>query len=806
MYKKKERTNYCACCTKLKYFETGVCSHSSQPRLDRVEVLKLLKEYFPDETAASNNLHRSCTQLSENERGRMKKQKDKFQHKWLFEESLALSKETGMWWLLYVEGQGMFCLLCRIHNTKNPFNKDSKFNSEPSVRFKRSALYNSNVQPGEKKDLGHSQSAGHVSTFLLELERRKSPLAQDYNDVLKQSDKVTYNAMLAAYWLAFEEVANSKLKSLLKLREQAGLVEMKHWTNRSERCQREQRLLIGQLIKKKVLDNIKEAQYFSILVDEVSDCAVMEQLLIYIGYVDVNGEPHFEFVEVKDCLADSDSADAETITKLITSELSECGLNLNYVCGFGSDGASVMAGSRNGVGVRLQRVCPVMVRGHCVNHRLALACGDSNDEVKFIETIEVTLRQLWYWMEHPKRCRAYIKICENLRTIQFSAANKPSLAVKVQKACRTRWLSTGQSVSSVCRNLPELLQTLRKFVALRDATADGLLRRINDVKFVGALVILNAVLPHLNSLSKIFQQNKIHYSCIKPTLQSTKANIANVRETMKPLADLKELIDGQYKDLELTLSPASEQYLTRLCVNYTNALEKNLDRRVGEAAPVLEAFSIFDPTALPKTTQPEFQSYGIESVKILAKQFIFNEEQMLAQWNNFKYVMASDSWKPPQHILSGGKATELSPTEWILRKMVREQASLELSYSFLVDSAKICLTQPISNAVVERGASAVKRIKTRLRNRMKNDMLSMLLHVSVNGPLPQSPACHEILLEASKIWRRTHKRKQPSTSLFSLPKVGGHEHAEEEKPVTCAVGVQTDAVVLGKESFDNNKI
>ena len=92
--------------------------------------------------------------------------------------------------------------------------------------------------------------------------------------------------------------------------------------------------------------------------------------------MDVNGEPHFEFVEVKDCLADSDSADAETITKLITSELSECGLNLNYVCGFGSDGASVMAGSRNGVGVRLQRVCPVMVRSHCVNHRLALACGD----------------------------------------------------------------------------------------------------------------------------------------------------------------------------------------------------------------------------------------------------------------------------------------------------------------------------------------------------------------------------------------------------------------------------------------------
>lgn len=206
--------------------------------------MKLLKQYFPDETAASNNLHSyytclgSCTQLSESERGRIKKQKDKFQYKWLFEESLAFSKETGMWWLLYVKGQGMFCLLCRIHKTKSLFNKNSKFNSEPSVRLKRSALYYSNIQPGEKKDLGHSQSTGHVSTFLLELEWRKSPQAQDYNDVLKQSDKVIYNATLAAYWLAFEEVANSKLNSLLKLKEQAGLVEVKHWTNRSERCQR----------------------------------------------------------------------------------------------------------------------------------------------------------------------------------------------------------------------------------------------------------------------------------------------------------------------------------------------------------------------------------------------------------------------------------------------------------------------------------------------------------------------------------------------------------------------------------------
>lgn len=179
----------------------------------------------------------------------------------------------------------MYCLLCRIHNTKNKFNKDSKFNCESSVRYKKSALFNSKTQPGDKKDLGHAQTTGHLATYLLELERRKSPLAQQYKFIQDTADKVTFNAMLSTYWLAYEEIANVKLKSLLKLEEeQAGLEEMRHWKNTSERCQREQRLLLGQLLKKKVLSQIKEVKRFSILVDEVTDCSVTEQLLIYIGY------------------------------------------------------------------------------------------------------------------------------------------------------------------------------------------------------------------------------------------------------------------------------------------------------------------------------------------------------------------------------------------------------------------------------------------------------------------------------------------------------------------------------------------
>ena len=76
------------------------------------------------------------------------------------------------------------------------------------------------------------------------------------------------------------------------------------------------------------------------------------------------------------------------------------------------------------------------------------------------------------------------------------------------------------------------------------------------------------------------------------------------------------------------------------------------------------------------------------------------------------HVVASQN--TPPHFLSKGKQIEMSSTECLLQKILREQASLKLSFSFLVEAAKICLTQPISNTRVEKGARAVKSSRNRL--------------------------------------------------------------------------------------------
>ena len=95
----------------------------------------------------------------------------------------------------------------------------------------------------------------------------------------------------------------------------------------------------------------------------------------------------------------------------------------------------------------------------------------------------------------------------------MSQKSKEKLTTKVQKACRTRWLSLDKSVESVCRNLPALLQTLQWYQNKdSNPTAIGLLKKLKKPDFISVLYILKGVLPVFSTLSKVFQKGSISFS------------------------------------------------------------------------------------------------------------------------------------------------------------------------------------------------------------------------------------------------------------------------------------------------------
>ena len=140
-----------------------------------------------------------CFSLTEREQKKNSALKrDRFKHQWISDHNLAFDSHTGMWWVIYKEESddekgGMFCLLCKKHNTAN------LKNSIPAQRLKTDAL----------KD--HAKNAQHAAVSIFQ------------------------NAFMVVYWLAKEEMANKKFLSLLTLLQMLGLENMKHFRHHSVR-------------------------------------------------------------------------------------------------------------------------------------------------------------------------------------------------------------------------------------------------------------------------------------------------------------------------------------------------------------------------------------------------------------------------------------------------------------------------------------------------------------------------------------------------------------------------------------------
>ena len=78
---------------------------------------------------------------------------------------------------------------------------------------------------------------------------------------------------------------------------------------------------------------------------------------------------------------DAVSSNPETITRTIEEEMTKSGLDSQKFLSLASDGASVMVGKNCGVSALLKRDNPRLINVHCICHRLALACGDSSNDI-----------------------------------------------------------------------------------------------------------------------------------------------------------------------------------------------------------------------------------------------------------------------------------------------------------------------------------------------------------------------------------------------------------------------------------------
>lgn len=247
--------------------------------------------------------------------------------------------------VIYSEDQsdeaGMFCSLCQKWN-KVACNRTGVWITKPCTSLRRDSI------------LDHSRSKGHNDAIRAEKDavqaKLRGGIVQAFTNVQSAQKKAVIGALKCMYWLAKQEIAHTtNFESLLNLAVSLGSAYLKdlHQGGNAKYTSHESMFefvkVLSSCIEQDVLSEIHQAKYVGLLCDETTDVSITKQLIIYCRYV-MAGEVNMRYLKIKDL----PNGTAETVENALVSACQEADIPLTKVMGFGSDGASVMVGSKTG--------------------------------------------------------------------------------------------------------------------------------------------------------------------------------------------------------------------------------------------------------------------------------------------------------------------------------------------------------------------------------------------------------------------------------------------------------------------------
>ena len=121
-----------------------------------------------------------------------------------------------------------------------------------------------------------------------------------------------------------------------------------------------------------------QSDHFSVMLDETTDCSVIEQLAIHGQYIaHATGELKCHCVKT-------------TIASCVCGYIEQASLDMAKLCDIGTDGAATVIGCSTGVVTQLQAIHPSTAGVYCAAHRLNLASTQAIENVLYVKHFKST--------------------------------------------------------------------------------------------------------------------------------------------------------------------------------------------------------------------------------------------------------------------------------------------------------------------------------------------------------------------------------------------------------------------------------
>ncbi|XP_055334216.1 zinc finger MYM-type protein 1-like [Paramacrobiotus metropolitanus] len=389
--------------------------------------------------------------------------------------------------------------------------------------------------------------------------------------------------------------------------------------------------LIRENIQARILNDVRESRFFSVLADGTTDVARIDQLALVLRYINKNNIIVEEFLEY---VSISNDTSGQGISNIILERLRFWNLKIEGLRGQGYDGAANMAGWMRGAHAIIQREYPLAMYVHCWAHSLNLALLTSCKNI-LIRNHLMLLNELSNYFGSAKRADALKKEAVRLKTKGRT----------VLKVCETRWTNYAMNTNRMLCMFPALIEALKTLAKDNNVAskrgAENLLKQLLNFEHILSAFVAHEVLGKTKRLSESLQtKNNYDYAMAMRNVRAVRDSVARLQQytderneflrgawnrTVDLLSNhnvnpsIPRLSKAKMASLNLTKPDPFDYYERVLAAPFINSVVSALDDRFGKRSPILAKLSSLIPSVLvaENLTQPtagDFDTHFIQSV------------------------------------------------------------------------------------------------------------------------------------------------------------------------------------------------